>query len=156
MKSDLSQVWFCDPNALEWASWVAFVVKNPPANAGDIRDAGSTPGSGRFPWRRPWQPIPVLLPGESHGQRSLAGYRVGHCWSNWACMHAMHVNSPVAFSPWLWEKWPLLSPHVQGQPRNLGGSQNQAGDITRWMRPSDKAICDIPKTFPGQKKRLGL
>ena len=25
-------------------------------------------------WRRKWQPIPVFLPGESHGQRSLAGY----------------------------------------------------------------------------------
>ena len=31
------------------ASWVALVVKNPPANAGDIRDAGSIPGSGRSP-----------------------------------------------------------------------------------------------------------
>ena len=26
------------------------------------------------PWRKKWQPIPVFLPGESHGQRSLAGY----------------------------------------------------------------------------------
>ena len=26
------------------------------------------------PWRRVWQPTPVLLLGESHGQRSLAGY----------------------------------------------------------------------------------
>ena len=25
-------------------------------------------------WRREWQPTPVFLPGESHGQRSLAGY----------------------------------------------------------------------------------
>ena len=25
-------------------------------------------------WRRKWQPIPVFLPGKSHGQRSLAGY----------------------------------------------------------------------------------
>ena len=25
-------------------------------------------------WRRKWQPTPVVLPGESHGQRSLAGY----------------------------------------------------------------------------------
>ena len=25
------------------------MVKNPPASAGDVRDAGSTPGSGRFP-----------------------------------------------------------------------------------------------------------
>ena len=27
-----------------------------------------------FPWRRKWQPTPVLLPGKSHGWRSLAGY----------------------------------------------------------------------------------
>ena len=27
-----------------------------------------------IPWRREWQPTPVFLPGESHGQRSLAGY----------------------------------------------------------------------------------
>ena len=29
---------------------------------------------GKIPWRREWQPIPVFLPGESHGQRSLVGY----------------------------------------------------------------------------------
>ena len=29
--------------------WVTLVVKNPPANAGDIRDAGSIPESGRSP-----------------------------------------------------------------------------------------------------------
>ena len=29
---------------------------------------------GKFPWRRKWQPTPVLLPRESHEQRSLAGY----------------------------------------------------------------------------------
>ena len=29
---------------------------------------------GKIPWRRKWLPTPVLLPGESHGQRSLAGY----------------------------------------------------------------------------------
>ena len=33
----------------------------------------------RIPWRRAWQPAPVLMPGESHGQRSLAGYSLwGH------------------------------------------------------------------------------
>jgi len=25
-------------------------------------------------WRRAWQPIPVFLPGKSHGQKSLGGY----------------------------------------------------------------------------------
>ena len=28
----------------------------------------------KIPWRRAWKPTPVLLPGESHGQRSLVGY----------------------------------------------------------------------------------
>ena len=28
----------------------------------------------KIPWRRKWQPTPVFLPGESHGQRSLGGY----------------------------------------------------------------------------------
>ena len=63
-------------NIIWWASNVALVVKNPPANAGDIRDVGSIPESGRFPWRRAWQAISVCLPGESHGQRSLVGYTV--------------------------------------------------------------------------------
>ena len=53
------------------------VVKNPPAKAGDTRDSrdiGSIPGWGKIPWRRKWQPTPVFLAGESHGQRSLMGY----------------------------------------------------------------------------------
>ena len=28
-------------------------------------------------WRRKWQPTPVFLPGESHGQRNLVGYSPG-------------------------------------------------------------------------------
>ena len=35
---------------------------------------GFNPWVGKIPWRREWQPPPVHLPGESHGQRSLAGY----------------------------------------------------------------------------------
>ena len=33
------------------------------------------PWVGKIPWRREWLPTSVLLPGEFHGQRSLAGYR---------------------------------------------------------------------------------
>ena len=51
------------------------VVKNPPANAGDTRDTGSVPGSGRSAYRK-WQPTAVILPGKPHGQRSLARYTV--------------------------------------------------------------------------------
>ena len=35
---------------------------------------GFDPWVGKFPWRREWQPMPLFLPGEFHGQRSLAGY----------------------------------------------------------------------------------
>ena len=52
---------------------MALVVKNLPANAGDIRGVGSIPGSD--PLEEAWQPTPVVLPGEPHGQRSLVGDR---------------------------------------------------------------------------------
>ena len=69
---------------------VAPVVKNPPANAGDLRDIGLIPGSRRFPWRRAWQPTLVFFPEESHGQRrvtrggSMGSQRVRHDWSDLA------------------------------------------------------------------------
>ena len=49
------------------------VVKNLPANAGDLRDAGSTPGSGRSPGGGHGNPLEYSCL-ESHGQRSLVGY----------------------------------------------------------------------------------
>ena len=51
-------------------------VKASACNAGD---QGSIPGSGRFPWRRKWQPTPVFLPGESHGRRNPVGYSPRGC-----------------------------------------------------------------------------
>ena len=57
---------------------VALMVKNLPANAGDIRDAGSIPGSGKIPWRRAWK-LQYSCLENSQGQRSLVGWqRVGH------------------------------------------------------------------------------
>ena len=38
-----------------------------------------SPWVGKIPWRRKWQPSPVFLPGESHGQRSLAGFSLWGC-----------------------------------------------------------------------------
>ena len=58
---------------------MVLAVKNPPANAGDIRDAESIPGWGRSPGEGRGLPIPVFLPGESNGQRSLVGYSPYGC-----------------------------------------------------------------------------
>ena len=49
------------------------MVKNLPANAGDMRPEFDR-WVERIPWRRKWQPTPVFMLGESHGQRSLAGF----------------------------------------------------------------------------------
>ena len=53
------------------------VVKNLPANAGEAREVGSIPGSGRFPWRKKWLPTLGFLPGESHESPPLRGA----CWA---------------------------------------------------------------------------
>ena len=54
------------------------VVKNPPVNAGDIRDVFD-PWVRKIPWRKKWQSTPVFVPGKFHGQRILEGY------SPWGC-----------------------------------------------------------------------
>ena len=54
------------------ASQVALVVKNTHASARDMSQEFD-PWVGKVPWRRVWQPTPVFLAGESHGQRSLMG-----------------------------------------------------------------------------------
>ena len=55
------------------ASQVALVVKNPPANVRDVRDLGSTPGSGRSPGGGYGSPLQSSCLENSHGQRSLVG-----------------------------------------------------------------------------------
>ena len=48
------------------------MVKNLPANAGDVKH-GFNLWVRKIPWRRAWQPTSVFLPGESPGQWGLAG-----------------------------------------------------------------------------------
>ena len=48
----------------------------------------------KFPWRRKWQPTPVFLPGESHGQRSLVGYSPKDCKKS---NTTEHVCTHIAF-----------------------------------------------------------
>ena len=74
------------------ASQVVLVVKIQPANAGDLWDVGSIPGSGRpldegmatdssiLAWRIPWTEEP-------EGLQSVGSQRVGHDWSDLAHIH---------------------------------------------------------------------
>ena len=61
---------FC--RLLPLASLMPQVVKNPLQSG----TPGFNPWVRKICWRKAWQPTPVFLPGEAHGQRNLAGYRV--------------------------------------------------------------------------------
>jgi len=57
-------VFYCDDVHIIWASQVTLVVKNQPANAGNIEMWVQSLGR-EDPWKRAWQPTPEFLPGES-------------------------------------------------------------------------------------------
>ena len=57
---------------------MTLVVKNPPANAGGIREEGSIPGWGRSPRGGHGNPSSILA-WRIHGQRSLVGYSPQGC-----------------------------------------------------------------------------
>ena len=54
-----------------WMGLVAQTVENPPANAGDLSSISASGSSSR---ERNGYPLPLFLPGEFHGQRSLVDY----------------------------------------------------------------------------------
>ena len=58
---------------------MVLVVKNLPANVGDVRDTALNSWVRKILLMRKWHPTPLFLTGESHGQRPLVGY------SPWGC-----------------------------------------------------------------------
>ena len=73
------------------ASQVVLVVKNLPANAGDTRDTGLVPGSGRSPEGESVNPLEYSsLKKKSHGQRSLESYNL---WDRKESAALRHVGS---------------------------------------------------------------
>ena len=72
---------------------MSLVVKNPSANAGDVRHEFN-PWVGKIPWRRAWQPTPVFLPGESHGLKSLVGYGPEGCKESDMTEVTKHAGTP--------------------------------------------------------------
>ena len=83
--------------------------KESACQCGRCKRQGFDPWVKKFPWRRVWQPTPVCLPGESHGQRCLVGFspwhstRVGHNWSKWAAAASrgmVKIYETTVFTHW--------------------------------------------------------
>ena len=76
------------------------------------RKTGFNPWVRKIPWRRKWQPTPVLLPGKSHGWRRLVGYspwghnesdtteRLHSVTTSQVCSPFQHLFSPqISYPP---------------------------------------------------------
>ena len=87
-----------------------------------------------FKWRRKWQPIPVLLPGKSHGQKSLVGHG-----SPWGCKE-LDTTEQLHFTHFIlyhwrrkWQPTPVFLPgesHGQGSLAGRGPCSHRESDMT--------------------------
>ena len=83
--------------------WVALVVKSPSANAGDLRDTGSIPGSGRSPGGGHGNPLQYSCPENPMGRRAWQAtvHRVAESDTTEATQQArMHQERETAYSRW--------------------------------------------------------
>ena len=102
---------------------------------------------GKMPWRRARQPTPVSLPGESHGERSLAGYspwghKESHTTEVTACTHAPQHTAPTAGSE---EEVKSLLTRAKEESRKAGLKLSiqkteimASGPITSWQIDEEK------------------
>ena len=72
LRKDLGELREILRNNSELPGWLS--GKEPACQCRRQKRCGFDPWLRKIPWRRKWQPIPVFLPGESHGQRSLVDY----------------------------------------------------------------------------------
>ena len=125
------------------------LIKNP-GNAGDT---SLIPGSVKIPWSRKWHPTPVFLPGKSHGQRSLVGYRpqgyrrAGH--------DLVTKLIPCLYTPSFWSFSDLISPHcsscfIQSLTHILASLSNS------WRILQHGKFREIRRTQGKKKKRLRI
>ena len=72
-------LWYLSPPNLIKGFPGGAVVKNMAANTGDAGDVGSDRWVGKILWNRKWQPTPVSLPRNFHGEKNLEGYNPWDC-----------------------------------------------------------------------------
>ena len=101
-------------------------MKNLPA----VRETWVRSLVGKVPWRRQWQPTPVFLPGESQGQRSLAGY------SPWGHKEPDTTERLILLLKEVCKDG-QTGPQLQGSPQQLVPGCPAPGPHSRpWMGPA--------------------
>ena len=126
------------------------MVKNLPV----MQETQAQSRVGKIPWRRAWQPIPVFLPGESHGQRGLGGcsprgHRVRHNW-------VIHIFTFMA--TFLINKW-WLTPGLESMfyltcsfhPSYRGAWR---AELRRWAGESFMIISNVSMRWDGRSNDI--
>ena len=108
-------------------------------------------GVGRIPRRREWLPTPVCLPGEFHGQRSLAGYcprlqRFGHDGATFTSLHPINLIILQTAPPSV-----TITIGIRFQHVNFGGVTN----IHSIELPLEWKFLKGPKGEKSPKQLLG-
>ena len=131
LSSAYSEVWiskYSNTNDSHWASQVALVVNNSPANTEDVRDAGSVPGSGRSPGGGPSNPLQYSSL-ENPTDRAIwrATFRgITKSWT-WLKRRNMHAD----------QKYNEVSPHTsQNGHRQKNLQTRNAGEDVEKREPS--------------------
>ena len=107
------------------------------------------PWVGKISWRMKWHPTPVFLSEKSHGQRSLAGYRIGsqrveHDWSNLA--HTEELKSGW----WLKAKGNLLKSEVEPMKIRAGVqwvTRHKVTFVAFWRPPAFSSLLLLHTAF---------
>ena len=110
------------------------------------RRSGFNPWVGNVRWRRKWQPTPVFLPGESHGQRSLESHSPKGCKEPDETMHVpikkkkkrgpkvQHKGKDgmrgLCFLNWIQASW--LPDTEKPHPRALAKESEKKTSYTGW------------------------
>ena len=120
-----------------------------PAKAGYTLQHRFDPWVGKVPWRRAWQPAPVLLPGESRGQRSLVGYSSGSRKES-DTTERLSTHAPITITQTQSEKEISLGHHHLCSEPLL--AQNELGNpwtysrcsSPHWPEPQIPALLCVP------------
>ena len=99
---------------------------------------GSIPWVGKIPWRRKWRPTPVVLPGESHGQRSLGVVVHGVTKSQTGL--STHIPKGMLHLSLNATQWPISC--LQELPASNG------------MSLKLKFLCLAPRKYPDKDKLI--
>ena len=98
------------------------------------------PWVGKIPWRREWLPNPILLPGEFHGQRSLAGYRDGNSGKGTDLGGSCKVWGAHEASRWWYLTCSRIEVSKHSEKRPWGGGV---------VKPATTVPCTVSTTLQG-------